>query len=67
MYEFHRIFTDDLHRERLQEADRSRLARQVPRSQRPTLAVRVRGLMGGLFGQPAPAPALSGDPAACNS
>jgi hypothetical protein len=55
MYEFHRMLTNDLHRERMQEADRSRLASLARRSGGATIAERIRGRLAVLVGQPAAA------------
>ena len=69
MHEIYRTFATDLHRDRMREADRRRLASQVRRSDRPTLAGRARAALAGLLGQPAPAPTptLAVDPSACGT
>jgi hypothetical protein len=69
MHEIYRTFADDLHRERLREADRERLAKQVRRDESATVTARVRGFLAGLLGQPAPAatPTFSSDPRAGGS
>jgi hypothetical protein len=68
MHEIYRTFAADLQRERVLEADRERLAKQVRREDGATITARVRGFVTGLLGQPAPAatPTFS-DPRACGS
>ena len=68
MYEFHRMLANDLHRERLQEADRSRLASLARGGGRTSIADRIRGRLAGISGQPpAPATTLSIEAPACGS
>jgi hypothetical protein len=68
MYEFHRMLANELHREWLQQADRSRLASLARAGRRTTIADRIRGRLAGLGGQPAaPATTLSSEAPACAS
>ncbi len=69
MHEIYRMFATDLDRDRVREADRWRLAKQVRRPDHLTLVGRARALVAGLFGQPAPAPTrtLAADTSPCGS
>ena len=57
MHEIYRMFATDMDRDRVREADRWRLARQVPRTDHLTLVGWARAVVARLFGQPAEAPA----------